>query len=173
MAKLKSIKVGIKLPYIGSLEGTWEPDETERKAAWEMYVELVTRISVAEFKPGEGILREALSSLYELFNVTREILKKYGPEVARPGKGGHISFGYISVVILNTLLRPVLAKWHPLLLEYENTKKQGISPVEHELKWKSQQDLRNELNSVRDSLIVYSNILSQVANVPSLVVERK
>jgi hypothetical protein len=28
------------------LSGVWEPDQAERNAAWELYVELVTRIAV-------------------------------------------------------------------------------------------------------------------------------
>lgn len=42
-AKLK--KVSVSLPFgIGSAE--WEADPTERRAAWSLYVELVTRIAV-------------------------------------------------------------------------------------------------------------------------------
>jgi len=59
-----------------------------------MYVELVTRISVAELRHGEGLLHEALSSLYSLFDTTREILREYGPSIARPKGKDNISFGY-------------------------------------------------------------------------------
>ena len=120
MPKLKNIKVSLKLPYIGGIEGTWEPDESERKAAWELYVELVTRISVAE--PHEGMLREALSSLYTLFGTTRTILRTYGPGIAQPKGGNPLSFGSLAVTILNVVIRPVLAQWHPMLLDYEHTK---------------------------------------------------
>ncbi|NEO32772.1 MAG: hypothetical protein F6K36_20600 [Symploca sp. SIO3C6] len=42
-AKLK--KVSVNLPFgIGGAE--WEADPTERRAAWSLYIELVTRISV-------------------------------------------------------------------------------------------------------------------------------
>ena len=63
---MKSIKVSLKLPYIGVIEGTWEPDDRERKAAWELYVELVTRIAVAGLHPNEGLLREALSEVLSI-----------------------------------------------------------------------------------------------------------
>ena len=76
MRKPDSVKVSLKLPVV-EIEGIWVPDKKQREAAWEMYIELVTRISVAELKPGEGLLREALSSLYSLFKTTREILRKY------------------------------------------------------------------------------------------------
>lgn len=54
----------------------------ERDAAWELYVEVVTRIAVVELKPGEGSLREALSSLSSPFATTRDILRKYGQRLA-------------------------------------------------------------------------------------------
>ena len=119
--KLTNVKVSLKLPYIAGIEGTWEPDEREQNASWEMYVELVTRISVAELKSDEGLLREALSSLYTLFNTTRDILRKYGPSVAQPKGKDNLSFGYLAVTVLNVVLRPVLAKWHPLLLKAPKT----------------------------------------------------
>jgi hypothetical protein len=172
MAKLTSVKVSLKLPYIGGVEGTWEPDESERKAAWEMYVELITRISVAELKPGEGLLREALSSLYTLFDTTREILREYGPSIAQPKGKDNLSFGYLAVAILNVVLRPVLAKWHPLLLDYESTKKSSGSPLEHERQWDKYEELRQVLNDVRGVLIEYANLLAQVADVPSLIIQR-
>ena len=93
MPKLKSIEVNLTLPYIGGIRGDWEPNDEERKAAWELYIEFVTRISVVELKSGEGILREALNSLYSLFGITREILRKYGPDVAKPSKNNEYSFG--------------------------------------------------------------------------------
>ncbi len=43
------------------LSGKWEPEQVERDAAWEMYVDVVTRISVMPLAPGQGILREALN----------------------------------------------------------------------------------------------------------------
>jgi len=171
MAKLTSVKVALTLPYLGGIEGTWQPDETEQRAAWEMYVELVTRISVVELQPDEGLLREALSSLYSIFGTTRKILREYGPSVARPKGKSDISFGYLAVAILNGVLRPVLAKWHPLLLHYESTKPGSVSPVEHEQHWENGDQLRQILNDVRRVLIKYDDILAEVAKVPSLIIQ--
>ncbi len=170
MPKLASIKVSLSLPYIGSIEGTWEPDESEKRASWEMYVELITRISVVELKPDEGLLREALTSLYSLFNTTRTILREYGPSIAKSKGTGNLSFGYLAVAVLNGVLRPVLAKWHPLLLDYENTKPSSTSAVEHERQWEKGAELRQELNNIRRVLIEYANLLANVAGVPSLII---
>jgi hypothetical protein len=168
MPKLTSVKVALNIPYLGGVEGTWEPDETEQRAAWDMYVELVTRISVVELRPGEGLLQEALSSLYSLFDTTRKILREYGPSIARPKGKDNISFGYLAIAILNGVLRPVLAKWHPLLLHYETAKPESISLIEYEWKWANNEQLLQELNDTRSILIDYVNLLAEVAKVPPL-----
>jgi hypothetical protein len=68
-AKLK--KVSVRLSFgIGSAE--LEADPTERRAAWSLYVELVTRIAVQPLETNQGLLLEALNSLYSLFDTTRD-----------------------------------------------------------------------------------------------------
>lgn len=172
MPKFTSFAVSLKLPWIGEIEGTWEPDESERKAAWEMYVELVTRISIVELRPEEGLLREALASLYSLFDSTRRILRQYGPGIAQPKGEGTMSFGYLAVAILNGVLRPMLAKWHPLLQDYEATRPGTLSALKHEQNWEYSAELRQELNMARVKLIEYADLLAQVAEVPTLIIEQ-
>lgn len=115
MPKLTKVSVSLHLPFgLGGLDGEWEPDENERSAAWEMYVELVTRVSVVPLAAGEGLAGEALTSLYSFFDITRSILKAHGPGIAQPHGDDNLSFGALAVLILNSALRPLLAKWHPL-----------------------------------------------------------
>jgi hypothetical protein len=164
------VKVSLVLPFgLGSISGTWGPDDAERKAAWEMYVELVTRISVEALGPGEGLLREALSSLYSLFGSTRDILRRYGPEVATPKRGHELSFGAIAVTILNRGLRPLLGRWHPELAQYESTRSAEVSPLEHEACWERNQELRAALEEVRKTLTDYADLVGEVAGVPSVI----
>ena len=74
-------KVSVSLPFgLGSAE--WQSDDTQRRAAWSLYVELVTRIAVQSLELDEGLLREALNSLYSLFGTTRQVLKDAGPLVS-------------------------------------------------------------------------------------------
>jgi hypothetical protein len=167
-AIFKGIKIGVKLPFL-EIEGTWEVDEIQQKAAWEIYVELVTRISVQELKPDEGFLREALTSLYSLFATTREILKKYGPSIAIAYQKSDTTLGHISVAVLNKLLRPLLAKWHPLLSDHESRRGKNVSILEHERKWECHSELREEINKVRKNMIDYANVLAEVAGVASLI----
>jgi hypothetical protein len=164
------VTVSLNLPFgLGGISGIWAPHEAERKAAWEMYVELVTRISVEDLAAREGLLREALSSLYTLFGSTREILRRYGPEVATPKRGHELSFGLIAVTVLNRALRPLLARWHPELSDYESTRAADISTLEHERRWDRQEELRRELAELRGTLQGYADLLAEVAGVPSLV----
>ena len=140
-------EVGVELGWgPAKLSGKWVPDQAERDAAWELYVELVTRVAVVPLGPRQGVLREALSSLYALFGVTREILRKYGPAVARPPKEGQYRFGHLAVWMLNAALRPVLASWHPELSRWEASRPEGMSVVEHEAAWQWAPQLRPSWN---------------------------
>jgi hypothetical protein len=168
--KPQSVTVSLGLPFgLGSISGSWGPDDAERKAAWEMYVELVTRVSVEALGPSQGLLREALTSLYSLFDSTRDILRRYGPEVAIPKRGHDLSFGAIAVAVLNRALRPLLARWHPEITHYESTRGAQVSPLEHERNWNKSQDLRAALEEVRKTLVAYADLLGEVAGVPSLI----
>jgi hypothetical protein len=71
--------------------------DQERDAAWELYVELATRIAVVPRRGGEGLIRVALTSLYSLFDTTRGILRQYGPVLARPRPAGEYSFGQLAM----------------------------------------------------------------------------
>lgn len=168
MPRLSSVTVSLNLPYIGGIEGTWIPNADERKAAWELYVELVTRSSIAELQESEGILRETLSSMYSLFDSTRRILREYGPEIAQSQSGSDFSFGYLAIAILNSVVRPLLSKWHPLLKDHEDERLDGVSIVDHEHNWTRYAELRAELSEARLILIEYANLLAEVADVPKL-----
>jgi hypothetical protein len=157
---LKFKKVSVNLPFgIGGAE--LEVDERKRQAAWSLYVELVTRIAIQPLKEDEGLLREALTSLYNLFATTREILKAAGPKVG----ASHNSVGGIAIAVLNRGLRPFLAKWHPLLQTWEAQRSPTLSPREHEKKWAEETELRRELEELRQNLEEYSIALAIIAGV--------
>ena len=153
-------KVTVSLPFgIGS--ASWEADPTERNAAWELYVELVTRVAVQSLNPQEGLVREAMNSLYSLFGSTREILRKAGPKVG----ASHDSVGGIAIMVLNDGLRPFLSKWHPLLIEWEEKRNEGVSSQAHEKAWDKEIIVRNELDRLRHNLAQYANALGTIAGV--------
>ncbi len=170
LPRLDNITFGINWHFFKfEVEGVWEPDEAEREAAWEMYVELVTRVPIVPLDSNEGIVREALTSMYSLFDTTRKILREKGPDIAKPKGQGNLSFGFLAVIILNRVIRPILAKWHPLLQEYESKRPGTVSIVEHERQWEYYAELRQVINDAREPLVAYANILAKVAGVPSLL----
>ncbi|MDS1272238.1 hypothetical protein RIF23_18270 [Lipingzhangella sp. LS1_29] len=164
----RQVAVTLSVPLLGEIQGTWEPDEAERNAAWELYVELVTRVSAVELPPGQGLLREALSSLYDLFRITRDILRRYGPEIAPARAEGELSFGVLAVTVLNGSLRPLLTEWHPLLRAYEETRPEHVDPVSHERAWEREPDLRAALEESRRVLTDLADLLGEIAGAADL-----
>jgi hypothetical protein len=158
--KVKATKLTVGLPFnLGSLE--FESDEAQQKAAWSLYVELSTRIAVQPLEEGEGVLREALSSLYNVFDITRQILRTAGPEIAQ---GPH-SFGAIAIDVLNKGLRPFLVKWHPMLKSYEEKRPPNTTTLDHERAWEHEKELRDELNKVRQQMNIYVEALAKIAGI--------
>lgn len=158
--KVKATKLAVGLPFnLGSLE--LENDEAQMRAAWSLYVELSTRISTVPLDEGTGILREALTSLYNMFNITRKILRDAGPDIAQ----GPNSLGAIAIEVLNIGLRPFLVKWHPMMKDYEEKKPADLTTVEHEHKWEYTVQFRQELEDVRQEMVIYVEALAKIAGV--------
>ena len=103
---------------IDQIKGYLVPSPAERAAAYELLVELSTRVTTSHLGSAEGSLREALDSIYEMFGITRSILRKHGAESSK-GSAGNISMAVISVRVLNEVFRPLLSRWHPALADYE------------------------------------------------------
>ncbi|MDJ0677695.1 MAG: hypothetical protein QNJ36_20310 [Calothrix sp. MO_167.B42] len=135
--------------------------QVEQNVAWSLYVELVTRIAIQPLESDQGLMREALTSLYSLFGTTRQILKEGGPAVDVSPK----SVGGIAIAVLNQGLRPFLAKWHPALEEWEVKRPSTISRKQHEKEWFAQSQLRSELEFLRQDLEKYAEALARIANV--------
>ncbi|WP_181779100.1 hypothetical protein [Pseudonocardia pini] len=161
----KSVEVGLDLKLF-KVSGRWEPTDEERNAAWELYVELITRVGVVPLR--DGVLRESLHSLYTIFESSRQILRKYGPAVAEPKPSGEFNFGYLCVAMLNYTLRPLLSYWHPELQSWESCRDSERSIREHEASWTREQDLRNALHQTGDELRSFSRILANACGVPDL-----
>ncbi|MFN0179285.1 MAG: hypothetical protein ACKVZ0_10840, partial [Gemmatimonadales bacterium] len=170
---LKKVTFALRAPF-GEIGGEWELDRVEQEAAWEMYVELATRVTVVPLGADEGLLREALTSFYTVFGSTREILRRHGPAVAKVPKTaddtGKHSFGYIAAWVLNGAVRPLLARWHPLLEDWEAQRPLTTSRRDHERAWAHHDDLRAEISAVRSVLTDYAWILAQACEAPALMI---
>jgi hypothetical protein len=61
------------------LEADFSPKDSDKDAAWDMYIELLTRITSQPIADDHGLEKMALESIYSLFGITRVIIKQNDP----------------------------------------------------------------------------------------------
>jgi len=160
---------GIPLPKM-SIKGTFAPEEAERNFSWAIYVELTTRITLANLAPGAGSLREALTSYYSVFKIVREQLHAVGPDVARRRAEGALPVAASALWMLNGVLRPLLAEWHPRLARYEETRPENVGVFTHEAAWPDADALRKDLAAARARTRPFAELFETICDVhPSLI----
>jgi hypothetical protein len=115
--RVKSAKV--KIPAIGEFEV--EITDGHRAVGWNIFVEASTRIATQRLGE-EGSIREALTSLYGLFTTVRTELKRMSPSPP-PSTVGVYTVESYALRMLNDGLRPMLARWHPRLQQWEQTRR--------------------------------------------------
>lgn len=133
----------------GFLKMEFAPNDVDKKAAWHMYIELLTRITTQPLVNQYGDEKSALDSIYSLFPTTREIIKDNGWHC--------IEFTKIAIIILNQKIRPFTAKWHKRSLE-------GAFDDAGQCN-----EFREELVDLQSELHKYTGMLSSMAGVENLV----
>jgi hypothetical protein len=146
-------KVTVTIPQFSELEFTVSSDN--RLIAWRLYIETTTRVSTQALEPDTGKLREAMNSLYSLFQAVRTSLA--GAKPSRPGASGP-KVEELGIAMLNRELRPFLSRWHPLLAEWEKA-----NPDEPEREWPSNADCRAALNALQQNLGSYAAGFARLA----------
>lgn len=138
---------GLKI-QAGFLEMEWEPQDPDRDAAWDLYVELLTRVATQRLPAQHGDEQSALESMFKLFDVTRGILKARGRKCE--------AFAKLAIVVLNQVVRPFTAKWHRASLAGAFD-----DPVRCA-------EFRTELDALQDQLRRYTRMLADMAMVEDL-----
>ncbi len=139
---MTSIKINLKV-----FEMEWNPQVADMNASWEMYVELLTRITTQPLAQHEGDEETALNSIHALFAITREVMRRNGKDC--------LQFSKIAVVVLNQKIIPFTAKWHKLSLDGSFSNPQMCS------------EFRQELNELQVELIKYTRMLGYMAGIES------
>ena len=124
------------------------PNDDDQTAAWELYVELLTRITTQPLADEDGDEKTALDSIYSLFKTTRGILKEKGRRAE--------NFTKISIIVLNQVVRPFTAKWH---------RKELAGAFGDEAQC---QIFRDELRKLQSELLNYTKMLAEIAMVEDL-----
>ena len=130
------------------LEMEWKPQDEDKAAAGELYIELLTRIATQPLDAEHGDEKTALDSVFSLFSITRQVLKNNTRNCTE--------FTKIAIVVLNQVVRPFTAKWHRLSLQGAfNDAEQCIS-------------FRSELVALQVTLRKYTKMLANMAGVEDL-----
>lgn len=135
----------IRAPF---LEMEWKPLDEDKAAAWELYIELLTRIATQPLDAEHGDEKTALDSVFSLFAITRQVLKNNTRNCTE--------FTKIAIVVLNQVVRPFTAKWHRLSL-------QGAFNDADQCR-----AFRSELAALQVTLRKYTKMLANMADVEDL-----
>ncbi|MDF1690625.1 MAG: hypothetical protein P1U35_13560 [Cycloclasticus sp.] len=135
----------IKAPF---LEMEWNPQDEDKAAAWELYIELLTRITTQKLDDNNGDEKTALTSVFSIFSITRAVMKNNGRHC--------IEFTKIAIIVLNQIVRPFTAKWHGLSVSGAFD-----DPVKCE-------EFRQELAELQGVLRLYTKMLADMAGVEDL-----
>ena len=140
---LSGLKINLKF-----LEAEFTPRDPDRAAAWELYIELLTRVTTQYLPPEAGDEKTALDSVYAIFKETREILRRHG--------SGCGEFAKLAIPVINQVVRPFTARWHRLSLSgaFQDAARC------HEF--------RTELTTLQSELRNYTRALAAMADVEDL-----
>ena len=140
--EMTSLKINLEF-----LEMDFAPNTSDQDAAWEMYIELLTRVTTQHLEPAHGDENTALESVYSLFDLTRSIIRTHSRDC--------MEFTKIAVVVLNQRARPFTAKWHPRLIAGD------LGESDRSL-------FRTELRELQTDLRNYTRLLAELAGVEDL-----
>ena len=135
-------------PPVETLPEAHNPIDNNRKAAWDLYVEMETRITTQPLDREHGDEKTALDSVYSLFKTTRKILLAQGPDC--------VVFAKIAIEILNQKVRPFTAEWHRRSIagDFENQA--------------SCDEFRDDLESLQEVLRAYTLTLAVMAGIEDI-----
>lgn len=138
-------KVSFNLKVVS---GDLRLSDADASAAWELYVEMLTRIVTQPLPAEGGDEQSALDSVYALFSITREILRRHGKDT--------VEFSKVAVPVLNQVVRPFTARWHRASLAgaFDDPAKRVL--------------FRKELSVLQCDLRNYNRLLADIAGVEDL-----
>ena len=123
-------------------------DQSDQDAAWELYVEMLLRVVTQPLPSEGGDESTALDSIYALFPVTREILRRRGRSA--------ISFSKVAIPVMNQVVRPFTTKWHP----------QSLAGALGDADKRA--EFRQDLEALQSDLRNYNRLLAKIAGVEDL-----
>lgn len=124
----------------------WAPSIADRALAWDLLVEMKTRIAVQPLNDNEGDDATALTSIYKLFPLSREFMRQHGVDC--------VNTAALVTAFLNKKVRPFTAHWHKRSVEEQWDKAPGAKHPE----------FREDLKSLQPELQLLTDALSHLAD---------
>ena len=140
---LEKVRLNLKV-----VQAEFTFQEADKDAAWDLYVELLTRITTQPLPQESGDEAAALESVYSIFQATRGVLREHGR--------GSIQFSKVAVPVLNQVVRPFTTKWH---------RESEVGAFGDDGK---RQKFRQELAKLQEDLRNYNALLAHIADVEDL-----
>ncbi len=142
---MSSLKINSKF-----MEMPWAPTSADKEAAWELYVELLTRVTTQHLVHGSGDEKAVLDSVHKIFDLTRDTIKKHGSPC--------LEFAKIAIVVLNQKIRPFTSKWQEVVAR-DGFEDPGNCKL-----------FRKELLQLQDVLTIYTRMLANIASIEDLTI---
>jgi hypothetical protein len=139
--------------------------DEELRAAHRIRTELLNRITGHPLAQDEGSLREALTSLHRLLDITRTTKGNIHPAALHPPPPGP-NLGEITDRLINDVLRQSLTHWHVELGAHEDLRPPEVSRIDHERDWTGHNELRQALNTINVRALDVADQLGAITEAP-------
>jgi hypothetical protein len=152
----------LSLPFnLGNI--TYQATEQDRVFAWKLYVHLKTRKAALPFDHENDVIVEVYDSLYELFQITRDLLCSIPIENVQ----GKKNIADLILRVQNDGLRPHLTKWQAPFRRWwtkavELPDNRDKSPQEIQKQFKDYEGLLNDLRQMNTEMSKFAEQLLRV-----------
>ena len=159
--KIKCNSVKLSLP--SGIEVEFEAQDIDRKIAWEIFVQIRTRIAAVDFRKNEDSLIRCNESLFTLFKSIREKIESLPVSRITSGNSAALVEFYIS--ILNDGIRPFLTKWHIPVSHFHSTNgDSSLSELEVDKKFvEKNPEILVDMKKLNDRMKDISKVLLKIA----------
>jgi len=152
----------LSLPFnLGNI--TYQATEQDRVFAWKLYVHLKTRKAALPFDNENDVIVEVYDSLYELFQITRDLLCSVPIENVQ----GKKNITDLILRVQNDGLRPYLTKWQAPFRRWwvkavESPDNQDKSPQEIQREYKDYEALVSDLGQMNTEMSKFAEELLRI-----------
>lgn len=130
----------------------------QRRVAWRLFVEIVTRVSTQTLPDEDGDNGTALKSLHELFLFTRKMVSEMEPTPSATGD----TVETFALDMLNSDLRHFLGKWQPVWDDF--AKKSDVVSQD----WPEHRRFREELRHLQAKIEGRARGLAEIAGLQNV-----